>query len=676
MNHCETMPTARSDLPATEPPSAGPVAIGGVGGSGTSVVARLIEALGVFMGFDLNQSYDNLAATLLLRDPRLLGRADETVAERFAVLKRSMTANGPLTPNEQALLDALPRSQNPERKRWTEERITRLSTAAQSLDQHTTWGWKEPNTHLILDRLYEAEPGLRYIHVLRHGLDVAASTNQRQRARWSQRILKAPFIDTPRQALQYWCACLQRVHQIASNSGPAIHVLNFDALCESPSSSIQALADFLGLTIGEEKVEQLTTMVRTPASIGRYRFLAPSDFDAEDLAQVRDAGFSVDPTWLAEGSRQLDHNNAAMHYVTGNLFANGQRWPEAVASMKKAVTLAPQKPRFRRALTELHLRNGDFESAEREFRSAVELDKSRERLTPASYLQIARSLADQNEFDAATYLAKLAAQAFGSSGPHPVVHPHDGQEQHLDPTFLVLGAQRCGTTSLFRLLQQHPQIDAPAKKELHFFDNRFHKGLSWYQKQFPEPCGSEVISGEATPYYLFHPLAPARVRAHYPTIKLLVVLRNPADRAYSHYKWAVSKENEPLSFNEALNAEEARVATARLSLLTGQPSFSHQKHTYLSRGRYLEQLHRWFELFPRDQFLILRSEDLFADPQPVLDHVWDFLELAPFTPPALERQKSSEKGAMDPAQRQQLIEYYRDYNLALESFLDRTFSWH
>lgn len=629
----------------------------------------------MFMGFDLNQSYDNLSFTLLLRDPRLLARAGETIAERFAVLKRSMTSDGPLDPAQMQLLDALPRSQNPERRRWTEERITRLCTAAQSQAQHTAWGWKEPNTHLILDRLYEAEPGLRYIHVLRHGLDVAASTNQRQRARWSKRILKAPFVDTPRQALQYWSVCLQRVRKLAGDRGVAVHVLNFDALCESPSLSIQALADFLGLTIGENKVEQLATMVRNPSSIGRYRFLAPSDFDAEDLAQVRDAGFAVDPAWLAKNSRQLDHNNAAMHFVTGNLFANGQRWSDARASMQKAVTLAPQKPRFRRALTELHLRNGDFERAEREFRAAAELDRTQQQFNPASYLRIARSLADQNEFEAASYLSELAKQAFDSMDAVGGPPPQGRQEQHLDPTFLVLGAQRCGTTSLFRLLEQHPQIDAPARKELHFFDNRYHKGLSWYQKQFPEPSGSEVISGEATPYYLFHPLVPARVKAHYPAIKLVVMLRNPADRAYSHYKWAVSKENESLSFSDALDAEEGRLATARLSLLTGQPSFSHQKHTYRSRGRYLEQLQRWFELFPREQFLIVRSEDLFADPQPVLDQVWDFLELAPFTPPALERQKSSKKGAMDPAQRQQLIEYYRDYNQALELLLGRTFSW-
>ena len=124
-----------------------------------------------------------------------------------------------------------------------------------------------------------------------------------------------------------------------------------------------------------------------------------------------------------------------------------------------------------------------------------------------------------------------------------------------------------------------------------------------------------------------------------------------------------------------MERESARVADARLALMRGKPGGAHQKFSYLGRGRYLEQLHRWFELFPREQFLILRSEDLFADPQPVLDRVWDFLELPPFTPPALEKQKSSKKGAMDPAQRQQLIEYYRDYNQALELFLGRTFSW-
>lgn len=686
------MPTHTPRSTSSELTSSCPVAIGGVGGSGTSIVARLVEALGIYIGFDLNRSYDNLSFTLLFRDPKLLANANDAFSERFSIFSKCMTSGQALDTRELFALQELAGNSQQVRRAWIEERISRLRAAAQADAGQREWGWKEPNTHLLLDQLYQGSPGMRYIHVLRHGLDVATSTNQRQRARWSQRILKTPFVDTPRQALQYWCASVERAQRIARNHGKRIHVLNFDELCGAPELTIQALANFLGVSVDRTKLKDLSKRVRQPSGKGRYRHMAASDFDPEDLAQVRAYGFEVDSKWLAGATRNLDHSNAGLHFVQSNLFANSQDWRSAIASGERAVTLTPHKPRFRRALCELYFRNGEFRGGEHELRNTLrlELDQSGKPLNLGPHLKTTRALTRDNQGPAAQRYVNIIDQLVSASDDrataqfqqlvqltrHTADREPGASARRISPCFLVLGAQRCGTTSLFQFLQSHPQIQPPVKKEVHFFDNRYSKGLDWYLNQFPERGDTQdEITGEATPYYLFHPFAAARVKAHFPHMKLIVILRNPADRAYSHYKWAVAKGNETLPFEDALNAEQGRLDEARPDLLCGKPAFSHQKHSYRSRGRYLEQLNRWLELFPNDQFLFLRSEDFFSDPEVLLAGVWAFLGISPHSPPAIPRQKPSNEQLLDPRLRQSLQSYYQPFNQALESRLGVNFNW-
>src|SRR2546423_13513556 len=112
------------------------------------------------------------------------------------------------------------------------------------------------------------------------------------------------------------------------------------------------------------------------------------------------------------------------------------------------------------------------------------------------------------------------------------------------PDFLIIGGQKCGTTSLYYYLIEHPNIAPAVRKQMHFFDNRFKKGFGWYKSNFPTIFSKwyktflhkqKFVSGEATPYYLFHPLAASRVHQFLPDVKLIVLLRNPVNRAYSHY---------------------------------------------------------------------------------------------------------------------------------------------
>ena len=171
------------------------------------------------------------------------------------------------------------------------------------------------------------------------------------------------------------------------------------------------------------------------------------------------------------------------------------------------------------------------------------------------------------------------------------------------PEFLIIGGQRCGTTSLYRYLAAHPSVRPATGKELQFFSLHHRRGERWYRAHFPvRPPG--VRSFEASPYYLFDPDVPARAAAMLPQAKFIALLRDPAERAYSHYLHSKAYGVEPLSFADALDAEPARLATGDHT--------ARRRFSYVARGRYAEQLSRWLDHIPRERLLVVRTEDLNA----------------------------------------------------------------
>ncbi len=257
---------------------------------------------------------------------------------------------------------------------------------------------------------------------------------------------------------------------------------------------------------------------------------------------------------------------------------------------------------------------------------------------------------------------------------------------HLLPDFLIIGVQRGGTTSLYNYLVGHPCIAAARMKEVHFFDVHFQQGLGWYRRQFPpfwtkysaRPQGRPaLITGEASPYYIFHPLAPQRIATWLPQAKLLVLLRNPVERAYSHYRWIEKLGNENLSFEQALECEAARLQgeVEKIVREPGYYSLSHQHYAYLARGLYADQLQVWFTLFPREQLYIESSEGFFQDPAAVLRRAFEFLQVPPWEPS--EYRKFNEGGypPMNPATRQRLVEYFEPHNRRLYELLGKDLHW-
>jgi hypothetical protein len=254
------------------------------------------------------------------------------------------------------------------------------------------------------------------------------------------------------------------------------------------------------------------------------------------------------------------------------------------------------------------------------------------------------------------------------------------------PSFVVIGAQKAGTTSLYHYLGFHPNIALSDQKEVHFFDLNFERGTGWYRSRFPtfvadtlhqRRTGSSFKVGESSPYYLFHPHTPARLRELLPEARLIALLRNPADRAISHYQHERRKGREPLSLEQAIASEETRLAP-ELERIERDPSFrgyEHRRHSYLARGRYAEQFERWHRYFPREQILVLKSEDFFRDPASVYQTVLRFLEVPEWEPPAFPRFNEGRYTMADQVMRKRLIAYFEPHNRRLYDLLERNFGW-
>ena len=198
------------------------------------------------------------------------------------------------------------------------------------------------------------------------------------------------------------------------------------------------------------------------------------------------------------------------------------------------------------------------------------------------------------------------------------------------PHFLGIGTQKGGTTTLYRILKQHQDIFLPDNKEIHYFTKFFQNGDNWYINHFREaPPGK--LRGEITPYYLFHEAVPQRIYEFNNKMKLIVLLRDPVERALSQYFHSVRLGLEDLPLEEALSSEEERLANSQSIIsIPGKNHISHQEHSYVSRSRYDIQIKRYMNYFENKNLLILKSEDFFKDHYLSLKLISKFLGINSF----------------------------------------------
>ena len=275
-----------------------------------------------------------------------------------------------------------------------------------------------------------------------------------------------------------------------------------------------------------------------------------------------------------------------------------------------------------------------------------------------------------------------------ASGLSKIVDNISPSPLRLLPDFIIIGTQKGGTSSLYSYLSQHPCVRAAVEKEVHFFDENFDKGLNWYRRFFPTLAHKVVdltvkkkqrlLTGEASPYYMFHPLAAKRIAAIIPKVKLVAMLRNPVTRAYSHYQHEVRAGDEHLpSFEEAIAREEERLQGEKEKILADEQynSFNYRHYSYLARGIYADQLENWFRFFPREQIFIIASEDFYANPASIYQETLRFLNLPDFDIKYYGKYNTNQYEVMDANLQQKLSAYFQPHNKRLANMLGRQFEW-
>jgi hypothetical protein len=237
------------------------------------------------------------------------------------------------------------------------------------------------------------------------------------------------------------------------------------------------------------------------------------------------------------------------------------------------------------------------------------------------------------------------------------------------PSYLIIGAQRSGTTTLHALLARHPQIVWPLRKEVRYFDRRHLPGSLVYRAYFPlrSELGDGQITGEATATLLYTAQAPRRVHHLLPEARLIALLRDPVARAHSHYEYNRRFFGEPAAtFEEAIDDEPRRLPS---------PGAQPLEEIYLARSRYAEQVERWLAIFPREQLLVVRSEDLYAAPAAVASDVAVWLGLDPYEPESMWRNETPGKEALAPETEARLRRYFQPHNERLYELIGRDLGW-
>jgi hypothetical protein len=283
-----------------------PVAIGGIGGSGTRLIAQILRQLGYYMGDDLNAANDNLWFTLLFKRTELRASGikendfkENDFDQAVRVFRKVMSERSLLTADEVVFVRRLAAVDRPHhRVAWLRHRAESLLRSTRCHREDGLWGWKEPNTHVLLDRLEAAFPGMKYIHVMRNGLDMALSKNQNQLRLWGRYFFGAEdYAVSPRWSLKYWCLVHRRIVRLGEQRMREKYMLlNYDAFCAAPQEHLRHLLRFLDLAVSKSTEASLAALVWRPSSIGRFKQYDPYQFDPEDLECIKSFGFNATVT--------------------------------------------------------------------------------------------------------------------------------------------------------------------------------------------------------------------------------------------------------------------------------------------------------------------------------------------------------------------------------------------
>lgn len=405
---------------------------------------------------------------------------------------------------------------------------------------------------------------------------------------------------------------------------------------------------------------------------------------------------------VAEYQQAIEYNPNSFwsYYGLGQAWLNLNEYELAKEWYQKALEIKPDSAPIYSALAQLEQRRGRYNEASSYYQKAITLNPTWDLpYTMLQYLPVEPPQLDRlidfyrtitakhdeaqlawgNLGDALTAKGQLqeASKCYQNFCYQNTIasQPHLAKLQwkpckETAPDFIIIGAGKCGTSSLHKYICAHPQVLAPHKKELNFFHGNFNKGVDWYLSHFPSLTDSaDYITGEASPVYFHAPQVDERIHSLFPQTKLIVLLRNPVDRAISWHYHQVKCGNS----NQTAEVE-IKNAIAKVEQLSVADLAYHGGH--IQESLYFYKLQRWMNLFPPAQFLVLQSEDFFSQPQSVMTQVFNFLELPAYQSPHYKKYNGGLYVPIEDSLRQTLSDYFRPHNQKLEQYLQRSFDWH
>jgi hypothetical protein len=269
-----------------------PVAIGGVGGSGTRLVAEIVKQLGYFIGDDLNHANDNLLFTLLFKDVALWNCSENLFSARYALFKGIISRGIVPDESQKKLLHSCVNERDQHNKSWLLDRVNAAITDSHSTKKHL-WGWKEPNTHIFIPQILKYNPEIKYIHVMRNGLDMAYSKNQNQLKLWGEKLLGYKPSITPSESLKYWIEVHKRILHLQQQHPENIIIINYDELSCGSQSEMNKIIQFIGISIEQEKLSLLQELCIPQNSTARYKDFNNDFVTQEQYRFLENLGFSM-----------------------------------------------------------------------------------------------------------------------------------------------------------------------------------------------------------------------------------------------------------------------------------------------------------------------------------------------------------------------------------------------
>ena len=406
------------------------------------------------------------------------------------------------------------------------------------------------------------------------------------------------------------------------------------------------------------------TIDSTPAIAKVYMSLMEALFQLEQWQEI------------IEVYRQIQKLNyqSQLNYFHFVQFAKAycylEKYQEAIFCYREAIHRQPQQPWLYTLLAEVLQQDHQLQAAIDAYHQAIQLGLH----SAWIFIKLGDIYTQIENFKKATLVYQKAChQTLTENYPH-FLETDVCLKSCNYPDFLIIGASKCGTTSLYHNLIEHPQVIPALKKEIKFWHDDLKQGLDWYLSHFlPSPNAPHYLTGEASPNYLDLAETAQRVYQYFPQIKLIIILRNPVERTISHYYHWVRLGLEHRSLAEVIETELKTIDTVLQFPIQYQHWY--QSINYIARGAYLGFIQQWMAIFPAEQFLILHSQDLADNPKKTLQQVFSFLGLPNFPNCRYTHLNVGQYPPISPNLSQTLSQFYQPYNHQLEEYFGIQFGW-